>query len=92
MKTYDWSNGSSNPYTVEPRHNLITKCLECGEDTTVTLDGSDYFRYFMCGVFVQDVFPYLNDEQRDCLSVGIHPECSGAFYGRMEEIVREDNS
>jgi len=86
MKKYDFSEGSTNPYTVSDRHGLIPLCLQCGEDTEIILDGGQYFQYFVQGKgYVQDVFPHLNAEQRDLLITGIHPECSEEFYAIFDE-------
>lgn len=72
----DLSNGSTNPYLVEARHNLIPRCFECGIFTPILLDGSDYYNYFVQGKGnIQDNFPYLSREQREILISGIHPEC-----------------
>ncbi len=91
MKTYDFSNGSTNPYEVEPRHKVIPPCIQCGEESIIKLDGSDYFKYFVQGLgYVQTIFHYLNAEQRDLLQAGIHPECSDAFYGREEDEEEDD--
>ena len=79
MKTYNFAEQygkRENPYTITERHNLLKKCFVCGEMTeSITLDGTDYFRYFIHGELAQNVFPYLTPAERDLLITGIHPEC-----------------
>ena len=85
-KNYDFSHGSTNTYRVSARHNVLRRCLQCGETPeAILLDGNQYYNYFLQGMRVQDAFPNLTAEERDMLSVGIHPECSDAFYGISEE-------
>ena len=72
----DYSNGSSNPYVIETRHNLVPPCMMCGKFIPIKLDGGDYFRFFQRQAgYVQDIFPYLTPDQREVLVTGIHPEC-----------------
>lgn len=78
---YDFSGGSANPYTVELRHGLIPRCPHCKIFVRVTLDGSEYWAYFMQGALVQDAFPNLTPEQRELLITGTHPECWDAMMG-----------
>ncbi len=90
MKTpkdhYDFSHGSNKVYLISARHAVLRRCLQCGKiPFTVILDSIQYFNYFLRGMRVQDAFPNLTAEERDMLSVGIHPECSDAFYGIPEE-------
>lgn len=81
----DLSNGSTNPYTIEARHNLIPTCRHCKKFIPVILDGTDYFRYFVKGEgYVQTVFPYLNEDQREILVSGIHPKCWNEMFGGAE--------
>lgn len=83
-KRYDWSNGSDNPYTVEPPHGLIPHCLHCGSHSIVTLDGTDYFNYFVKGGRIADCFPYLTLDQREVLITGTHPECWDELFKEEE--------
>jgi len=81
----DLSKGSNSTYLVEARHNLIQPCLQCGKFEPVLLDSNQYYDYFMKGNYVQNAFPNLSAEERDLISVGIHPACSAAFYGPEPE-------
>ena len=90
---YDLSYGSTNVYTVEPRHGLIPHCLHCGVGTdSVVLDSSAYFQYFQVGnLLIQDAFPNLTAAERDLLLIGIHPECAVPFYASMVEEEPDDD-
>lgn len=72
---FDFSHGSSNPYTVEARHNLIPRCMVCGKGSIIKLDGSEYFAYFNRGVNIAEAFPTLRPDQREVMMTGTHPQC-----------------
>lgn len=79
--TYDLSHGSSNPYTRTADRHGLPPCPHCrATPESITFDGGEQFAYFNRGAFVQDAFPTLSAEERDMISVGVHPECSDAFY------------
>lgn len=75
VKQLDFSKGSTNTYKVELRHRLIPRCIVCGEDTEIILDGTQYFNYFMKGMNIQTAFPNLTGEEREVIITGTHPEC-----------------
>ena len=75
-----YSNGSSNPYVVEGRHNLIPTCMVCGKGSVIELDGDQYYGYFIMGNKIQDAFNNLDVNQRDHILTGVHPDCSDEFY------------
>lgn len=85
-EVYDFSNGSSNTYKIEPRHQLIPPCYHCHRFVPVILDGSDYFRYFVKNADnVQAVFHYLLPAERELLITGTHPECWDDMMGPEDE-------
>lgn len=75
-EVFDFSNGSTNSYTVESRHKLIPPCLHCHRFIPVKLDGKDYFDFFVRGADkVQNIFHYLTAAQREMLISGTHGPC-----------------
>ena len=78
---YDFSEGSTNPYTIEKRHNIIRTCMNCGIFVPVVLDGGSYFNYFFRGWYPDVCFPTLSLDQRELLISGTHPECWDALMG-----------
>lgn len=80
-EVFDFSHGSTNPYTVETRHNLIPPCYHCNEFRPIILDGTEYYQYFMVGLRIQDAFPTLPAEQRELIMSGIHPQCWNEMMG-----------
>ena len=81
MKTYDASHGSHNRYTIEPRHQLIPTCMHCGEFTTITVDGGEFWAFTQEGKHVQHAFPRMSADIRELFISGTHPECWEAFVG-----------
>ena len=79
---YDFSNGSTNPYLVEARHQLIRPCIHCRQFRPVLFDGNEYYRYFVSGTVssVAEAFPHLTLAQREILITGTHPECWDALF------------
>jgi len=83
---YDYTEGSTNTYTVEDRHQLILPCFVCHKFTPIKMDGSKYHRYFIVGKeFAREIWPDLTVEQVDHIITGIHPECSDEFYGEEND-------
>ena len=78
---YDFSEGSTNLYTITKRHDLLAPCLNCGIFVPVVLDGASYFNYFVRGNSVAECFPTLSLDQRELLISGTHPECWDALMG-----------
>lgn len=88
---FDYSKGSSNPYTVDARHGLIRSCLVCRQFDPITLDGTSYFQYFQAGAFVQVAFASLSAAEREHVLTGVHPKCQDVmFYARTDE--EEENA
>ena len=80
---YDFSHGSLQTYRVEKRHNVFMPAPCCERETiSILLDGSQYYSYYQRGDLVQRAFPNLTPEERDLISVGVHPECADKFYGK----------
>lgn len=77
METFDYSEGSTNTYTIGPRHGLRS-CPKCGEPSEIILDGAKYFKYFVSpeNPFVQDVWPNLDPYERDHIFMALHPKCA----------------
>ena len=78
---YDFSEGSTNPYTITKRHHIIRPCMNCGIFVPVVLDGASYFNYFFRGWYADVCFPTLSLDQRELLISGTHPECWDALMG-----------
>ena len=78
---FDYSHGSSNTYTVSARHNMIPPCVICREFSSIKLDGSQYYRYFIEGDYIQNAFPNHSAEEREHIMSGIHPECWNSIVG-----------
>ena len=86
MIKFDFSHGSNNPYTINPiRHNLIPSCMVCGKGSTVTLDGAEYFNYFVKGLNISLAFPTLSPSQREVLITGTHPDCWDELFDHEDE-------
>jgi len=82
----DLSGDSSDTYEVTERHRLIPPCFVCKKGTHLTLDGSQYFRYFQRGEYIQNVFPNLTPEERELMMTGLHPgECNKKFWADLGE-------
>lgn len=78
-RIFDFSHGSTNRYEINARHNLIPTCLVCGARSIITLDGSEYFAYFVRGQNITTAFPTLTADQREVLITGTHPDCWDAM-------------
>lgn len=75
MPVFDYSHGATNTYTVEDRHDLIPPCMFCGERSTITMPGSEYFAFFVRGELVQRAMPSLTAAEREHVMTGTHPAC-----------------
>lgn len=85
LKRYDFSHGSSNPYTIGPRHGLIPPCFHCGGNSEVTLDGTGYYQYFVLGSTFDKALAELTADEREVLISGTHIECWDAMMGEEED-------
>lgn len=77
---YDYSKGSTNTYVISVRHGL-PQCIICGDYSVITLDGNQYYSYFIKGEYLQNAFPNLTPAERDHVKLGIHPACQEIMYG-----------
>lgn len=73
MRKFDFSNNSTNPYTVGPRHGIIPRCIMCHEDSEITFDGDEYYRYFVMGD--RNALNSLDKDQKEIIISGTHPDC-----------------
>lgn len=54
---------------------LTTQCPICGKVVYIEVESADYEKFKSCHLFVQEAFPYLSAEERECLIPGICPYC-----------------
>lgn len=60
-------------------------CPICGEVTLILVDKSDWELFKSPNrPYVQDIFPYLTPEERECLISGVCPTCWDEMYGGNE--------
>lgn len=68
---------------------IITVCPICGHVNEITVNEDDYFNWDD-GALVQDAFPYLTAEERECLISHICPICWNKTFGDIDEEDPED--
>lgn len=57
-------------------------CPQCGEPGTLEVPDDEWKKWDnRKGPMIQDAMPSLTPEERDQILIGLHPECSDAFYG-----------
>lgn len=49
-------------------------CIKCHADHTVEAYATDYWKW-KSGAFIQDVMPYLSEEERELFISGVCPTC-----------------
>jgi hypothetical protein len=73
-------------YTMSKTYNFITdldqdpyihtnSCLYCGTENVIKIDQEDYIKWKVQKTYIQEVFPWLDKEQRELLISGTHPQC-----------------
>ena len=55
--------------------NICATCPICHKKHFVEVDFDDYRRWKTENIYVQDAFPYLNDDDRELLMSGICKKC-----------------
>ncbi len=53
-------------------------CMWCHKTSILTLEVAKLHRY-ICGEFVQDVWPEMDADQRELIMTGTHPACWNAM-------------
>lgn len=54
---------------------IFTSCPICGKATFISVKMEDYINWTENDYLIQDAFPYLSAEERECLITGICPTC-----------------
>ena len=54
---------------------ILTRCPVCNEQHFIPVKFCDYIKWKKDGVYVQDAFPYLNEDEREMLLSGICRKC-----------------
>lgn len=77
--------------------NIAVKCppcIVCSKHSTVEVQEDDFYRWQGSwdkpGVLIQDAFPYLDDDQREMLMTGTHPQCWDEFITEVEDEANGD--
>jgi hypothetical protein len=68
-----------DPYT------YTNSCYHCGTENIIKIDQESYVKWKVHKNFIQDVFPWLNKEQRELLISGTHPQCWDEVFPDDEE-------
>lgn len=63
---------------------ITTKCPVCGNEKSFDLDADKWNRY-LSTEHIQDLFPELNEEDRERLITGICPNCWNDIFSDDEE-------
>jgi len=59
-------------------------CVVCGKSDTLSLDAGR-FAAWKSGVFVQDAFPEMTNDERELLITGTHPACWTKLFPPEED-------
>lgn len=86
---FDFST-EPNKYELTARHGF-PPCPQCKRYSVVTLNGTQYHRFWVQGQHVQTVFPELGAAERELLITGVHPECWDAYIGADDELKGPDD-
>lgn len=65
--------------------NITKTCPICGKTTVITVDADAYTAWHARRVLIQDAFPTLSLEVRECLISGMCLPCQEAFFEEEEE-------
>ena len=60
---------------MDDKVSVCTACPICHKKHFVEVDFEDYRRWKTENIYVQDAFPYLNDDDRELLVTGICKKC-----------------
>lgn len=73
--------------TKERNVNLQVECRLCNTIHTLKVAEDDAYEYYASPNrrFVQDIFPYLNEDERELLISNICPECWKKMFGSDED-------
>lgn len=63
---------------------VVKYCPICANAHEVEVNEQDYWDW-EDGALAQDVFPYLDPEEREVLISGICPTCANKIFGNSEE-------
>lgn len=64
---------------------LEIKCSMCKEKHRIVVETSDWNRYEDTEEHIQDIFPYLNADQREMIISGVCGACFDALYDLDED-------
>lgn len=65
---------------------LQIRCINCGSLNTLEVTGDSLNEYYSPNRrYIQDIFPYLNAEERELLISQICPKCWEETFGSDEE-------
>ena len=63
---------------------VMTICPICRKSNLINVCSDDY-EAWQNGTLIQDAFPYLSAEDRECLMTGFCSECWDKMFGMEEE-------
>lgn len=79
------------PYMLNENNYGFTKtCMYCSETTEFIITKDEYERWIIDNEYIQDVFSYLDKEEREMLISGTHPKCWKEMFANIDEVLNEE--
>lgn len=69
-------------YKSLPAVQFDNVCRHCGITNRILVE-SELFDQWQNGTYIQDAFPHLNDDERELIKTGIHPECFKEIFNKL---------
>lgn len=75
-----------NPHMInENSYGFSKTCMHCSETTEFIITKDEYERWIIDNEYIQDVFSYLDKEERELMISGTHPKCWNEMFPIEED-------
>ena len=79
------------PYMIdEDNYGFSKTCMHCSESTDFIITKNEYVRWILNNEYIQDVFSYINKEEREMMISGTHPKCWEEMFSDIDECECEE--
>lgn len=81
-----------NPHMIDENNYGFSKtCMHCSESTNFIITKDEYVRWILNNEYIQDVFSYLDKEEREMMISGTHPKCWEEMFADIDEDLDEED-